>query len=427
MTSVFNKSNYVSPGIFWKFLPFWIFLIFFKFAGGLHYSLISPLGEKVLPLWIVGLLMGGGSIVQLLLDVPAGHILDRFGYRKLLTITTFIFLFAAICFVFGFTKTTYITSIAISTFGWLFFGPGINAYILSHAPKSNAGKFISLRDVFGSVGIVLASAALPFALLLSPEHIGYLLFSLLFVAFAMIYISPKDVVSAHAEIKLPTHHHYIKKHSVLKITRALKKLNPASTILLLLHAAGGIFYGTIWFVVPLVIVKEANAGLLGIGLGMFDLSIVILGFLLGSLADKRDRRSLIFFGLLLFSISGMLISFNFSWLFLLFGFLATTGDEMAGISLWSWLHALDKNHDQDGMISGVINLFSDFGWAIGPIIAGFLYTTIGPSWTILLSAIPILATWIIYQFILRTYSVHIPHISIAEFIPKKPHRHRHRT
>ena len=57
--------------IFWKFFPFWIFLIFFKFGGGLHYSLLSQLGEKFLPLWLVGILIGGSSFVQLLLDVPA--------------------------------------------------------------------------------------------------------------------------------------------------------------------------------------------------------------------------------------------------------------------------------------------------------------------------------------------------------------------
>jgi len=62
------------------------------------------------------------------------------------------------------------------------------------------------------------------------------------------------------------------------------------------------FYGTIWFVVPLVIAHQAHMGLLGIGLGMFDFAIVALGFLLGNLADKSNKRALVFFGLLLFSL-----------------------------------------------------------------------------------------------------------------------------
>ena len=196
-------------GIFIKFLPFWIFLIFFKFGGGLHYSLSSPLGEHLLPLWIVGLLMGTSSVVQLLLDVPAGHLLDRFGYLKLLKLSTFIFIIATICFISGLTTFTYILSIAISTFGWLFFGPGVNAYILSHAPKESAGSFISFRDVFGSIGIVLSSAVLPFIVLISPNHIGYILFILLLISFIALFFSPKDNHSVHDEIKIQTQHHYV--------------------------------------------------------------------------------------------------------------------------------------------------------------------------------------------------------------------------
>jgi len=410
---------------FLRFLPFWIFLVFFKFGGALHYSLVSPLGERVLPLWIVGLIMGGGSIVQFLLDVPAGHLLDRYGYRKLLKLTTFIFLFAAVAYIFDFTLVTYLISMVVSTFGWLFFGPGVNAYILSHAPREYAGRFMSLRDVSGSIGVVLSSAVLPFVVLFTPRAMGWVIFALLFIAWISLYFSPEDTHSVHEEIKLPTQHHYIKRNSLAVTMKAMKKLDPASSMLLIAGLVAGIFYGAIWFVVPLVIASQAaGSELLGIGLGIFDFAIVLLGFFLGNLADRANRRSLVFFGLLVFSISGMLIGFNFGWLFLLFGFLATSGDEMSEISLWSWLHSLDREHDSDGLISGVINFFSDVGWAIGPIMAGFLYTVIGPSWTILIAALPILVAWMVYQFILkrhRRYGISpVP-------VPRKPHRARHRT
>lgn len=390
----------------------------------MHYSLISPLGEKLLPLGVVGLLMGGGSIVQLLLDVPAGYIMDRFGYLRFLKITTFIFLFAAVCILGGLTQNVYIWSIVLSTFGWLFFGPGVNAYILSHAPKESAGRFMSIRDVSGSIGVVLASAVLPFVLLFSPEKMGYVLLVLLGLAFIFLFASPKDRVSVHSEVKLATHHHYIKRHFLGTTIKAFKKLNPASGMLVLLQLAGSIFYGAVWFVVPLVIAHQASSGLLGVGLGMFDFAIVVLGFLFGNLADKSNKRTLVFFGLLLFSVGGILLGWNFGWLFLLFGFLATAGDEMAGLSLWSWLHSLDKEHAQDGTIAGVINLFQDLGWAIGPIVAGFLYEPFGATWTIVFGSVPIFLTWLAYQFFIHR---HITGIPVGLIIPAKPHRHRHRT
>ncbi|MBI2046521.1 MAG: MFS transporter [Parcubacteria group bacterium] len=413
--------------IFWKFFPFWIFLIFFKFGGGLHYALISPLGEKFLPLWLVGALMGGSSLVQLLLDVPAGHMLDRYGYLRFLKITTFLFLIAALFISYGLTINTYLWSLFFSIFGWLFFGSGVNAYILSHAPRDSAGKFISLRDVAGSIGMMLGSAALPFVLLLAPHYnyMGYVIGVFIFIAFVVLFFSPKDRVSVHTETKLPTQHHYIRRHFIHTTIKAMKHLNPASGTLIMLDLAGSIFYGVIWFVVPLVIAHQADAKILGLGLGIFDLAVVALGFLLGSLADKADKRTLVFFGLLIFSISGMLLGLNFGWLFLLFGFLATTGDEMAGLSLWSWLHSLDREHANDGVIASVIGFFQDLGWAIGPVFAGIMYGLVGPSITIILGAIPILVIWLIYQIKMKE---HHPEGGLSfALIPRKPHRARHKT
>lgn len=409
--------------LFIKFIPFWIFLVLYKLGGALHYSLISPLGEKLLPLWVVGVLMGGGSIVQLLCDVPAGHLLDRFGYLRLLKITTFIFLFAGLALIFNFTLTTYLISLIAATFGWVFFGPGVNAYILSQSPKRNAGKFISLRDIFGSAGVFISSAILGFVLALNPMSMGWLIFIMMLVALLALSFSPRDTVSVHAEQKLPTQHYHIRRHYIHKLLPIFKKLNPASSMLLLTGLTSSIFYGVIWFVVPLVIVSTANSGLLSVGLGIFDFAIVVFGFFLGKMADRSNKRALVFFGLLLFSLSGMLLGFNFNWLFLLFGFLATTGDEMAGISLWSWLHDLDREHANDGLVSGIINLFQDLGWAIGPILAGFLYTLIGPSWTIMSAALLLFATWIAYQFFMKQ---HTPS-SLLSNIPQKPYRARHRV
>lgn len=398
------------------FGPFWVFLLIYKFGAGLHLSLLSPLGERILPIWAVGLLIGLGSFVQLLLDVPAGHLLDRFGYRRLLKITTFTFFFAGIALMFQFNLAAYLITLALATFGWLFFGPGINAYILSHAPEKNSAKFISFRDVFGSIGIVLSSASLGIVLTFETMTMGLIISLLMLMALAALFLSPSDVKKVdHRE-----HHYHICRHYLHEVITILGKLNPASTTLLLLNLASSIFYGVIWFIVPLVIAHQANSGLLSLGLGIFDFAVVVLGFILGNMADKGNKRTLVFFGLLLFSISGMLLGFNFGWLFLIFGFLATTGDEMAAISLWSWLHSLDRDHANDGLVSGVLNLFGDLGWAIGPILAGFLYGLVGPSWTIASAATLIFLIWVLYQFFLQSHKP-VP----GTITPHKPKRKMH--
>ena len=410
-----------------KFLPFWMFLVSFKFAGALHYSLISPFGERLLPLWIVGLLMGGSSVVQFLLDVPAGHIMDRYGYRRFLLVTTTIFFVATLCYCCGLTLATYVMSIVLSTFGWLFFGPGVNAYALSHSDRATAGRFMSLRDMTGSVGVVLSSVVLPFTLLMSPTLVGWILSALFAVSFVALCFAPKDHMAATVEEKIPSQHFYVRRHSLVKTLAVMKRLNPASGMLIVSSFASGVFYGAVWFVLPLVMASKPDSFALGLGLGVFDFAVVVLGWALGALADRFNKRMLVFIGLLVFAVSASFTGFSFTWVFLIFGFLATSGDEMSSLSLWAWLHNLDKDHANDGAVAGIINVFSDAGWAVGPIVAGFVYASLGPTWTIIASSLPIFAAWIAYQTVMRGHSPQFLQNAQGIRMPPKPHRPRHRT
>ncbi len=190
--------------------------------------MLSPLGERLMPLWIVGLLIGGGSLLQLALDVPAGYLLDKYGYRFLLKVTTLLFLGATLCFYFGLTQMTFVLSIFIATFGWLFFNPGIDAYVLSQAPNKNTGRFMSYRDIFSALGVVVSGACLPFVLFMQSKEIGLFLSCFFVIAFVVLSFSPKDVVHHETKTIAPKQIH---RFSTLHI---IQKLNPASTMLLLL-------------------------------------------------------------------------------------------------------------------------------------------------------------------------------------------------
>jgi hypothetical protein len=43
--------------LFQAYRPFRVFLAMFKFGAGLHYTLLAPLGEQVIPIRIVGILI----------------------------------------------------------------------------------------------------------------------------------------------------------------------------------------------------------------------------------------------------------------------------------------------------------------------------------------------------------------------------------
>jgi MFS family permease len=404
-----------------KFFPFWLFLTFFKFGGGLHYTILAPLGEKVMPLWLVGTLVGVSAFIQLLLDVPAGYLLDRYGYRKLLKLTTLIFAVASAFFVLGLSPFAFILSLAVSTFGWLFFGPGSTAYIAGHASKAAFGRFTSTGHVFASAGIVLASAVIPFVVMFDAKAIGAILCALFSIAYVLICISPKD--ARHIHVPAPTDHpkHRMKRHFLREAWKAVVRLEPASILIMTAGFAASTFYAIIWFVVPLLIAHQAESGLLGLGLGVFDFSVVALGFFLGTIVDRYDKKMLVGLGLLIFALAGIFLGFNFGLLFLFLGFIATTGDELSSLALWAWLYKIDTKHENYGLISGTISLFEDIGWTIGPIIAGVLYGLIGPTWTIAVGGLLIVGNLIIFLFLAKH-----PIPGGSSSIPLKPHRRRYK-
>ena len=404
------------------FLLFWLAIAAYKLAATLHYTLLAPLGATLLPLWIVGLLIGGESFIQVLLDVPAGRLVDRFGRKRMLFVGLLAFALAGF-FLTQFSLVSYIASIALSIVGWLFLAPGVNSYVLAYAERETSGRFLSLRDTFWSVGVVLASISLPFVLVLAPASMGLLLVGIFASAFLLLVFAPPDRVIAHAEPVLPVEAYHIKRTALSDTLRAFRSLNPASSMLFIYSLAGSIFYGVIWFVVPLVIATEPHNEVLGLGLAVFDFAVIVFGFLIGTIVDRGNKRLLVFCGLFVFAVMSVLLGAFLGPLFLLFGFLATTGDETAGLSLWSWLHALDKTHAHDGAVAGVLSLAEDAGYAIGPIVAGFCYLLIGPAWTIVVGAVPLVIAWFIY-----TWFSNVPIVTLSTgLVPQMPMRPRHKA
>lgn len=418
-----DSTKTMTTSLLRTFSAFWVFIVLYRFAAVLHYSLLSPLGERLLPLWIVGILIGAASFFQMLLDVPAGHLIDRFGKKRMLAIGWIAFIISAFLLT-RFSLLNFLLSVAFSVIGWLFYAPGMNAYILAYAKKETSGRFLALRDTFGSLGVVLASVSLPFVLLYSPSVMGGVLLVLFIMAIVALWASPPDKPNPHTEPVLPAEPYHIRRTDVLKSLKALKRLNPASGTLCGYSFASAVFYGAVWFVVPLLIATNIGSQqILGFGLAIFDLSIVVLGVLIGTFVDRGDKSLMVFYGLLLFAVIGLITGTTFGPLFLLFGFLASTGDEIARLSLWSWLHALDTEHAHDGAVSGVISFSSDFGYAIGPVLAGFIFSIWGPAWTIAISALPLLITWILYTIYIRPQAL-FPSSLVS--IPRMPMHRRHK-
>ncbi len=378
-------------------------MVLFQFAGALHYTLMSPFGEKVLPLWAVGTLIGVIGLVQMILDIPAGYILDRFGYKKLLKFACVIFFCASLVFFSGPTIFSFGLTLLLGAFGWLFFGPGTNAYTLIEAPKKMVGKFVATRDVFTSLGVVLSSIAMIYVVRLESNLTGFILCAIFLLAYIGIHFSPTE--KPHPFKPHPKARRYqLTKTFLVETYQSVKALRPVSYILITSSFVSAVFYALIWFVVPLLLTQTDTPGTLGLGLGVFDFSVVILGFVLGKVVDSFNKKALIAVGLIIFAIAGVLLGFNFGALFILLGFIAASGDELTGLSLWAWLYEVDKDKKHYGVLSSAISLFEDIGWAVGPVIAGILYGLVGPAYTIAAGGFLIFLNLFVYYLFVHPFT-----------------------
>ena len=337
-------------------------MIFFKFSGGLHYALTPALGEKFLPVWLMGMIISVAALCQMIFDIPMGKILDKYGYRKLLIIGTATFTLAGALWYFRVDALFIIISTVIAIVGWLISGPGVNAYVLSHADTNNSGIFMGYRDAAYSIGIILSTIALPFLVNAPHQIIGIVLGGIMLIATVFIAISPRDTKKLTVDDHPSYPRHHQRKFIVSHLAEVIRKLNPASMLLVCTNFAGSIFYGVIRFVIPLMMAQNpSQSTILGIGMGMFDFAILITGTLLCTIVDKGNKKRMILRGFLLFAVMGMMLGIQFGYLFLVFAFLASVGDELSGLPLRAWLHQLDTEHTGDGILSGILNFFEDLG------------------------------------------------------------------
>ncbi len=366
------------PKVAASFSPFWFFLLLFKLGAGLHYGLIPVLGAHVLPLPIVGLFIGGSALIQVALDVPAGFALERYGYLPMLQVSTLCFLAAGAVFIPGLTPLTFILSMILSAFGWLFLDPGVSAYLMAHSPSQYTGRLFGLYRTMEAIGITIAVLGLPFFVQFSHSVVGLLIVYPFIGAFAALIIARRQVLPPILAPHL-RHRRRVVQSSLNELWQAFRSLHPVSTAFGLYFTLSCGFYGLLWFTLPLLIAADSShAHVISLGLAMLDASTIIIGFFLGQLADTFSKKVIALLALLSLAIISSLLASTFTPIFIVLCFLFSISNEAFTITLWSWVDSLAPQGTRYGLITGSLTFLADLGWTLGPIIGGLLYVTLGP-------------------------------------------------
>lgn len=386
------------PKIAGRFLPLWFFVFLFKFGAGIHYSLITVLGAQILPLWIVGLCVGGASFIQLLLDVPAGFMLERYGHLRMLRFSTVCFLLAGGSLVLGLSPATYIATVVFSALGWLFFGPGIAAYLLTHGPVATMGRLTALRRMCEAVGITCALLGLEHFSALPVTLIGLVIIYPFLGALAALIIAQRHPVPTvlHKEAR---NRRIVATTPGRTIYTIARQLHPVGTVLAVHTFAASVFYSMIWFLFPLIIIQSSTPGILSVALASLDLTVLVVDMPIGTLVDRYSKRPLVVLGMVVMAVAAITLSQTMTILVVLLAILLSLGDEIAIIALWAWLDQRTSKVHHEGIVAGTLTFVEDIGWSTGPVLAGILAGILTASATLLVGSI-ILASGAVFSIIM---------------------------
>jgi len=331
--------------------------------------------------WYAGAIISALCLVEALLINPiGGNLSDRIGSRKTVMIGLASGFLAGLVWIL-FSLNNPFVLVLFTTL--LFIGYGFRdsseTYILRITKKDEGGMAFGLYGNISSLAIFLATVTLPFFVIAGHEvFAAWALMAVYGISFTILSFLPDDIAARQLERSSLLH----SMNPIPAIKNGIRFIKENKNYPLLLIGATlfeGVFYGTIWFVFPLHIAKIGlSGGGGGLQLGVYDLVTALFAGYAGYLADKYNWRHTHSLGWI-FVIAGLIALPFYGWptWLIIVGFIIAIGNNLSYYSAAHALEANDIDHREDGEFVGLKSIVSSLGYAIAPLIAGFMYSTYG--------------------------------------------------
>jgi MFS family permease len=391
---------------------------FVTYSGSILYAILPVLYAAKYNEWIAGLIVGGFNLIQaLFLNPTFGNLSDRYGSRRIMMISSLSGSIAAITWLlipFLHTSVLFISTFFI--FGGYTLRSVSETYLLRSSKKDEGGFIFGLSEDIYALSYFLVTMSIPFFLV--TEHQYYAGIILLFCSLlSYLFISriPKDI--QENKIQKPLKNIFLfNPFDAIKLgMHFIKKNNSAPVPSIVIAFFESIFYGTIWFVFPLHLMQLGSESFKdGLILGIYEVVTIFAAAYIGYLADKHDWTKIFILGWSFIAIGVLALPF-FDWpiWLVIVGLIIAFGDNMAAFSGLHLLEATDKDHAEDGAFIAFKYLFSDIGYAISPIIAGFLYYSYGfRIGLVFASLVGLVAGIIMIWFVLK--KKYLPHLEKSQ-------------
>lgn len=322
--------------------------------------------------WLSGLIIGGLNFYQALLTDPlAGGIADRFGSKSAVIVGYVLAGAVGLAWiVFPPTSLAFLLVTGALLFASYSFRDEIYAYLLRMSDRDEGGFVFGVAENIFSVMAFLSTLAIPFFIAPGRWHLAGALLVASAAAAALLATTVRDD-RTHLDTR-------IRRFTPLASLRAgwnFVRVNHWFPVLQLGNAAfEGLFYGAIWFVIPLQIADGQGGWAGGLTLGIYELVTILGAAYAGYLADRYRWSRVNAIGWTLAAFGAVLLLFSSTvWWLVLIGAVIAIGNNLFAFASSHALEANDIDHQEDGAFVGLHNLVSDLGYGIAPLVIGLVY------------------------------------------------------
>lgn len=385
--------------------------IFKMLIGEASLRLITEINYAILPVFIMtiynefiaGIFMAiANSIQAFILNPISGSLADRNGTKPLMIIGSIVLIIGSLIMSF---MPLSLGSVIIFTVSLFFYYALRNTetYILRMAQKNKGGLIFGVSENIFSISYFLTTIFIPFFLINDMYKVATLIVSVVAtINLFIIFTIKNDNVFLGAGNK--------SKGSIFSSISPLKsiksginfvKVNNNYPLMTLSGATfQGVFYGSIWFLIPIQIVNVGFSGFYdGLQLGIYEIVTIFLATYSGYLADKYNWRHLHSFGWCLVVIGVLFLPFySFPLGLIIIGAIIALGNNLFWFAAEHALEKYDIDHEEDGEFISLKTMMSNLGYAISPLVCGFLYKVYGFSVALLFASVvcSIIGVWMIY-------------------------------
>ena len=346
------------------------------FDGILTYILPLLISEQGFSKIEMGVILGSSSFAGAIFDVVVSKYLKTPHYRSLYaSVFLLSFSFLGILY-FGSTIWVFLLAMALWGIYWDFFHFANFDFISRALPQKEHTSAFGILGIFQSLGVliapILAGIVIGEVVNSKPFIISGVMLLLSFIVFVELY------KQSFKRKELPVIQDRSKSHWMREFrvwTAIVRQLAPILVLTFLIY----ITEAFIWTIGPLIAESGQFGKFGGLLLVAYSFPTLIIGWFVGKIANRFGKKRTALYSFLIgsFVFSFFMFAQSPTQMIIVVGFASTfIGMSFPALS-GAYADYITETQSYEKEIQGVIDVFYNIGWVLGPMLAGLLAQAFG--------------------------------------------------